>query len=47
MTDKDWETGLNLYNAYQGGQHIDTQYQRATDALQQEKQTSLEFLMKS
>lgn len=42
MSDKDWALGSNLYKAYMTDQQLSNQYNVASKALQQEKQTSLE-----
>ncbi len=42
MSDKDWAVGSNLYKAYMTDQQLRNQYNVASKALQQEKQTSLE-----
>ena len=42
MSDKDWALGSNLYKAYMTDQQLRNQYNVASKALQQEKQTSLE-----
>lgn len=42
MSDKDWALGSNLYKAYMADQQLRNQYNVASKALQQEKQTSLE-----